>query len=82
MVPSSGFCHRPAVAVWALYNGYLVHRMKRVLYLGAVGLALLIAAMTLGHDDFRVEYGLMIAAGLTLATAHLTNLRACRLGHD
>jgi hypothetical protein len=69
------------VAVWALYNGYLIHKMKSVLYMGAAGLAFLIAAMTLGEHDFRIEYGLMIVAGLILAVAHLLNLRACRLDH-
>lgn len=69
------------VAVWALYSGYQIHKLKRILWLGAAGLAFLISAMLFGHDDFRVEYALMIIAGILLASAHLVNLRACRLDH-
>jgi len=70
------------VAVWALYNGYLIHRLKRVLFMGAVGVLFLISAMVFGHDDLKTEYTLMVVAGLSLAAAHLTNLRACRLRHQ
>jgi len=69
------------VAVWALWNGYLLHRLKRVLWLGALGILFLSAALVLGQEDFRTEFALMIAAGLLLASAHLINLRACRLNH-
>ncbi|NJM09684.1 MAG: MerC domain-containing protein [Bdellovibrionaceae bacterium] len=69
------------VAVWALWNGFLLHRLKRVLWLGGIGIAFLIAALAFGRDDMRVEFALMIVAGLTLASAHLINLRACRLDH-
>lgn len=69
------------VAVWALYNGYLVHRLKRVLIIGAIGVIFLISAMVFAQEETRTEYTLMIIAGICLAAAHLTNLRACRLGH-
>ncbi len=69
------------VAVWAIYNGYQIHKKKRVVSLGAVGIAFLLGAMAVEHEDLRMEYALMIVAGLALASAHFVNLRACRLDH-
>ena len=69
------------VAVWAIYNGYQIHKNKRVVYLGAVGISFLLGATVVDHNDLRMEYALMIVAGISLASAHLVNLRACRLNH-
>jgi hypothetical protein len=69
------------VAVWALWNGYRVHRHPRVLWLGAIGIVLLTAAMFANHQDQRIEIAGMIAAGLILASAHWINLRSCRIRH-
>jgi hypothetical protein len=75
------------VAAWALWHGYRKHHLHMVLVLGAIGLAL----MAFGMDMFSPtqissfeahESGLkifaMVAAGVTLASAHYLNLRECR----
>jgi uncharacterized membrane protein YvlD (DUF360 family) len=70
------------VAVWALWMGYRIHRFKRMLWLGIMGLILIIFAMTLGREDTRIEMLFMISAGVFLSAAHYLNLRACRqCGH-
>lgn len=70
------------VAIWALWNGFLLHRLKRVLWLGSGGILFLASAMVVGHDNPQNEFTLMIIAGLILATAHFINLRACRMEHE
>lgn len=64
------------VAVWALWNGYRAHRLKRVIVLGTLGLALLCVAMVVPNPQYETVF--MIVAGLTLASAHLSNIRACQ----
>lgn len=66
------------VAIWALWNGYQLHRRKVVLYLGSVGLAVLALGMAVGEYSHEFEIAAMVAAGLILAAAHYNNLRACR----
>lgn len=68
------------LAVWALLNGYRLHHQRRVLVLGLIGIALIFAAHYFEHQH-KLEVALMIVAGLVLAAAHLTNLRACRSHH-
>ena len=69
------------VAVWALWNGYRLHRLQQVLWLGGFGIVGIVLAMILGANDARIEIALMILSGLTLASAHYFNLRACRIKH-
>ncbi len=79
------------VAAGALWLGYRRHRNQKVLALGAIGIGLLVTGLyisylethsssvrELGHQN-PLEIVTMIAAGLTLASAHLLNLRACRV---
>ena len=49
--------------------------------IAVLALAFLIGGMLLGSFDRKFEVGGMIVAGLLLAWAHYTNLRACRIGH-
>jgi hypothetical protein len=69
------------IAVWALWNGFSQHRKRSVLYFGAAGIFLMSAGMILGDYDRVYEYLGMIVAGLMLAWAHYSNLRACRISH-
>lgn len=69
------------VAVWALWNGYLLHRQKRVLWMGGLGILLIGVALYYAYEHSNLEFVFMTIAGLLLAGAHLINLRACRLGH-
>lgn len=69
------------VAVWALWNGYRLHKYARVLWLGGVGIVILVTGMVAGRHDREVEVAAMVVAGLILASAHYFNLRACRLRH-
>lgn len=66
------------VATWALWLGYRLHHMKRMLWLGVLGLTLIACAMTLGKNDPHVEMLFMVSAGVFLSSAHYLNLRACR----
>jgi hypothetical protein len=65
------------VAVWALYNGYRLHRLQRVLWLGALGLLFISAAIWVGHENTYGEFFFMVLAGIMLSAAHWFNLRAC-----
>ncbi len=69
------------VAIWALLNGYREHHLKRVLWLGGVGLLLISGAIYVGHENWLYEFSLMVAAGITLSAAHYFNLRACNIKH-
>jgi hypothetical protein len=66
------------VAAWALWNGYLLHKFKRVLVLGGLGVSLLLVGMLATKHGSVQSMLVMVAAGLSLASAHLFNLRACR----
>jgi hypothetical protein len=66
------------VAAWALWNGYRLHRLKRVLWLGGFGIILICLAITVGARRYSYEVVLMTAAGLLLTAAHYVNLRVCR----
>jgi hypothetical protein len=54
------------------------HRQKRVLVAGIVGIALIFAAIAVGHHSYW-EAALMVLAGALLSFAHLSNLRSCRM---
>lgn len=69
------------VAVWALWNGYRLHRLPRVLWLGGAGIVMIFAALYFGQSESHLEFAFMIVAGLMLAMAHYFNLRACRARH-
>jgi hypothetical protein len=66
------------VAVYALWNGYRLHRHTSVIWLAAAGFGAIAMALLFGGDHNFVEGGFMIAAGVLLSTAHYKNLRACR----
>lgn len=66
------------VATWALWNGYRIHRLRQVLMLGSLGVLIMALSITLSHKQIYETIG-MIVAGLLLASAHLLNLKACRL---
>lgn len=66
------------IAVWALWNGYRIHRKRSVLWLGGIGIALVLAAVTFGRSGFWLEMILMTSAGLLLGTAHWINLSVCQ----
>lgn len=74
------------VAVFALFNGYRKHRVCNVLVLGAIGLSLIGVGLVVEHSTVRFPVAsagtlsavAMVTAGLTLAAAHLLNLRHCR----
>src|SRR5262245_15986244 len=51
------------VALWALWNGYSVHRHAKTLWLGAAGLVCIGIAMLYGQDHNIVEVTFMVAAG-------------------
>lgn len=69
------------VAVWALWNGYRLHRNPTVIWLGIAGVLSMILALVLGSKNFNVEFIFMIIAGSLLASAHWLNLRVCRRRH-
>ncbi|MBX3023040.1 MAG: MerC domain-containing protein [Bdellovibrionales bacterium] len=69
------------VAIWALWNGYRLHRLKRVLWLGSVGLIFVCLALYVGYYDLNYEIILMISGGLLLSMAHFSNLRQCQRTH-
>lgn len=70
------------VAIWALWNGYKMHRKKNVLLIGGIGLLFVSLAMTIGRVNFKIEAILMSIAGSLLAYAHWINLTVCRRHHD
>ena len=70
------------VAIYALWRGYRLHRMKRVLGLGAFGLALMCFGTFVHTSDIWAESEVMICAGLILSAAHFINMRGCRHSHD
>lgn len=67
------------VALLALLRGYRIHRDTSVLWLGGLGILLMLAAMS-GRSvtDESAESWLMIAGGIALSAAHYRNLRECR----
>jgi hypothetical protein len=69
------------VAVWALWNGYRLHHKKNVLWLGGLGIALVIGAVTIGRSGFWLEVSMMTSAGVLLGTAHWINLSVCQRTH-
>lgn len=69
------------VAVWALWNGYRQHNDARVLWLGGIGLGFVALALLLPGEVLQREFILMSIGGLSLAGAHLLNLRRCQPDH-
>jgi hypothetical protein len=70
------------IAVYALWRGYRLHRMKRVLWLGLAGLTLMFVGTFVESDNLWLESEIMICAGLILSAAHFINMRACRHSHS
>lgn len=66
------------VAVFALWNGYRLHRHASVIWLAAFGFAAIAMAVLYSGDHNFVEAGFMVIAGLLLSTAHYKNMRAVR----
>jgi hypothetical protein len=68
----------------ALYLGYRRHRRPLALWLGVVGMAILLVAALLGPEVLSAggERATTSAGGIVLATAHFINLRRCRRGAD
>lgn len=69
------------VAVWALWSGYQKHHLKRVLWLGGIGLLFISIAIYVGHENTIGEFFFMVVAGIVLSAAHYSNLRACAVKH-
>lgn len=67
------------VAFWALINGYLRHRLKRILVIGFIGLSIMLTVTLMEPIPLIVETAAMVMAGLLLALAHFFNLRACQI---
>ncbi len=67
------------VALFALVNGYRIHRRSSILWLGALGFVFLIAGVTLGHDHEVMQVACMVTAGLFFSSAHFLNLKSCKL---
>lgn len=66
------------VALWALWNGYRIHRHNSMLWYAGFGFLFIAMSVALGHDHDLIEKAFMIAAGLLLGYAHFLNLRARR----
>jgi hypothetical protein len=74
------------VAIYALASGYRKHRVFNVLILGGLGLAAIGIGLVIEQSHIEIHAAhsstlsavAMITAGLTLAAAHLMNLRHCR----
>ncbi len=66
------------VTAWGL--GYRRHKDPGILFLGFVGVALLVAALMFGHHlmDGQGERILTIAGSIAMVSAHLLNRRQCR----
>lgn len=64
---------------WTLIAGWRGHGVVAPLVIGALGLALLIAG--LGFEGLELGTVLTVAGGITLAMAHVRNLRATRLSY-
>jgi hypothetical protein len=68
------------MTAWGL--GYRRHRDLGILFLGAVGVAFLVAALMFGHHwmDGQGERVMTIAGSIAMVSAHLLNRRQCRCG--
>lgn len=66
------------VAIWALWNGYKIHKHPTMFVYAAFGFLFIGVSMALGHDHDSIQTGFMVAAGLLLSYAHYLNLRARR----
>ena len=66
------------VALYALWNGYRIHRHTSVIWLAAGGFAAIALSILFEGNHNLVEAGFMILAGIFLSTAHYKNLRAIR----
>lgn len=66
------------VTAWGL--GYRHHKDPGILFLGLVGVSLLVAALMFGHHwmDGQGERILTIAGSIAMVSAHLLNRRQCR----
>lgn len=63
----------------ALPRGYREHRRNAVLWLGGIGITLLVLGATLGHHVYgpAADTALTMTGAIVLAVAHLLNAIAC-----
>ena len=68
------------VSVYALTMGCRKHRQFNIMFLGLIGLALLIIAAWLGHDILGEigEKTILTIGAAVIAMSHLLNQRQCR----
>ena len=68
------------VSVYALTMGCRKHRQFNIMFLGLIGLALLIIAAWLGHDILGEigEKTILTIGAAVIALSHLLNQRQCR----
>jgi hypothetical protein len=67
-------------AIVALWFGYRLHRLPKMLLLGTVGLVFVAIGIWAGaREQNNLETVTMIIAGLLLTSAHFLNMRACRV---
>ena len=68
------------ISVYALTMGCRKHRQFNIMFLGLIGLALLIIAAWLGHDILGEigEKTILTIGAAVIAMSHLLNQRQCR----
>jgi len=68
------------ISLYALINGYKNHKVSSYLYIGILGLWLLIFAVFFGEGVFGefTEQILTFIGSLTVAFAHYKNYQICR----
>jgi len=68
------------ISVYALTMGCRKHRQFNIMFLGLIGLALLIIAAWLGHDILGEigEKTILTIGAAVIALSHLLNQRQCR----
>jgi hypothetical protein len=73
-------CLSMALGLFSLLPGYLKHhKRRRPLIYFVAGICLIIIARLLLEEDFRLETPVVVTGGLLVATAHLINLKLCKI---
>ena len=69
-----------SMGAMAFLSGYRIHRRKRVLFLMATGMALVLTTATWGEyiSSWMVEAGITLLGSTLLITAHVLNRSFCR----